>query len=255
MSEPPVRPGESRHVFLSVIVPAYDEIDRIGDSVRRILAFTARQPYRTELIVVLDGGRPGAAEAVHRASGDTFEVQVLDNVHNRGKGFSVRRGVAAATGRYVMFVDADLSLPIEGANRLLAALENGADVAIGSRRLEASVESGERQPMRRSLGRLFNWLVQRLLLPGISDTQCGFKAFRGPIARSLFQVQRIDRFGFDVEVLNIARRRGYRVVEVPVSCEYHSSSSVRRLRDGASMLADVGRILWRSARGDYDARC
>ena len=253
MSEPPLRPGDSRTVHLSVIVPAYDELDRIGDTVRRILAFLDSRPYRSELILVLDGGRPGAAAAIGLVAGGRSDVVVLDNGLNRGKGFSVRRGVAVSRGAYVLFADADLSLPIEGADQFVAALESGADLAIGSRRLEESKETGDPQPLRRSLGRLFNWLVQRLLLPGIRDTQCGFKAFRGAIARSLFQVQQIDRFGFDVEVLSIARRRGYRVVEVPVICEYHASSSVRRLRDGASMLKDLGWIVWRSARGRYDA--
>jgi dolichyl-phosphate beta-glucosyltransferase len=248
MSEPTPEPESARGVFLSVIVPAYDEVDRIGDTVGRILTFLDAQTYSSELIVVLDGGRPGAAAEIDRTARGRVDVEVLDNGTNRGKGYSVRRGVAASKGAFVLFADADLSLPIEGARRFLEALQGGADIAVGSRVLPGSVETGERQRLRRSLGQLFNWLVQRLLLPGLGDTQCGFKAFRGEVARTLFPMQRIDRFGFDVEVLSIARRRGHRIVEVPVTCAYRPSSSVRRLRDGASMLRDLAVILWRTGR-------
>jgi glycosyltransferase involved in cell wall biosynthesis len=239
--------------FLSVVVPAYNEAERISATAARIIAFLDSRPYPSEVIFVLDGGRPGAAEALAEAGRGRAALLVLDNVQNRGKGFSVRRGVLASRGEYVLFADADLSLPIEDADRFVQALEGGADVAIASRALPESVERGGRQMLRHSLGRMFNWVVQRALLPGVHDTQCGFKAFRGSVARSLFAVQRIDRFGFDVEVLRIARLRGCRIVELPVTCIYHESSSVRRVRDGAVMLRDVAAIVWNDWRGYYDA--
>lgn len=241
-------------VYLSVIVPAFDEVDRIESTVRRVLAFLDSRSYRSELIVVLDGGRPGAREAIARAAADRSDVMVLDNLRNRGKGFSVRRGVSAARGTYVLFADADLSLPIENADRFLAVLEEGNDLAIASRTLPESIERGNRPRLRHSLGRVFNWLVRAVAVPGLHDTQCGFKAFRGTVARPLFAAQRIDGFGFDVELLRIARLRSCRIKEVPVVCEYHETSSVRQIRHGASMLRDLAGIMWRDWRGQYDER-
>lgn len=178
---------------------------------------------------------------------------MLDNVRNRGKGYSVRRGVGVSRGRYIVFADADLSLPIEDADRFLARLESGADLAIGSRAVVGAEERGTRQPLRRVMSRVFNVLVRAAAVPGIRDTQCGFKAFRGDVARALFAVQRIDGFGFDVEVLRIAQQRGCRIVEVPVTCEYHPTSSVRHVKHAATMVGDLARIVWHDRRGDYRA--
>ena len=239
-------------VYLTVVIPAFDEVDRIGATVQRVLAYLDRQPFTSELVVVLDGGRPGADRAIARAAGGRPNVHVLDNGCNRGKGFSIRRGVSASRGAVVVCLDADLSLPIEESHRLVSAIEAGADVAIGSRALPDSVERGEPQRLRHLLSRLFNQIVRRVAVSGFADTQCGFKAFAGERARRLFRVQRLDGFGFDVEVLRIAIRRGYRVVEVPVTCEYRATSSVRKLRDGVSMLVDLARLRWHDARGHYD---
>jgi dolichyl-phosphate beta-glucosyltransferase len=236
-----------------VIVPAFNEVGRIGASVSRILAFLATRPYSSELIVVLDGGAAGAAQEIARVAGARADVVVLDNVQNRGKGLSVRRGIAASRGSYVLFADADLSLPIEDADRFVAQLAAGADLAIGSRAVPGATELGEQQRLRQSMSRVFNGLVRAVAVPGMRDTQCGFKAFRGGVARALFAVQRIDGFGFDVEVLRIAQRRGYRIVEVPVACEYHPTSSVRQFRHAMTMLVDLSRIVWHDRRGHYDA--
>jgi dolichyl-phosphate beta-glucosyltransferase len=160
--------------------------------------------------------------------------------------------VAASRGEFVLFADADLSLPIDAADRFIAQLQAGHHVAIGSRALPDSTTRGRQQAMRRSLGKIFNWLVRRLMLPGLHDTQCGFKVFEGDIARSIFRQQTLDGFGFDVELLRIALRRGYRIVELPVACEYHASSSIRRVRHGAAMLRDLGTVVWRDWRGAYD---
>lgn len=249
---PAPRPAHTpREVALSVVIPAFNEVDRIGATVKRVLAFFDGCAYSCELIVVLDGGRPGAAAAVTRAAEGRSNVRVLDNGRNRGKGYSVRQGVRVSTGRFVLFADADLSLPIEDTGRFLAVLESGADLAIGSRVLPDSLETGDQQRMRHHLSRVFNAIVRTVAVPGLRDTQCGFKAFRGTCARALFAVQRIDGFGFDVEVLRIARRWHYRIAEVPVTCAYHPSSSVRKLRDGGSMLVDLARTVWFDARGRY----
>lgn len=232
-------------------MPAFNEAGRIGASVARILAFLSTRPYTSELIVVLDGGAPGAASEIASVVGDRADVTVLDNVQNRGKGYSVRRGIAASRGEYVLFADADLSLPIEDADRFLAELERGAALAIGSRAVAGASERGEQQRLRQSMSRVFNAVVRAVAVPGMRDTQCGFKAFRGDVARPLFAVQRIDGFGFDVEILRIAQSRGYRIVEVPVACEYHPSSSVRQVRHAAMMLIDLSRIVWHDWRGHY----
>jgi dolichyl-phosphate beta-glucosyltransferase len=236
---------------VSVVIPAFDEVDRIGATVERVLAFLSSRPWQHELIVVLDGGRPGADVVCRRAAGGG-KLLVLDNGRNRGKGFSVRRGVQASSGDYVAFIDADLSLPIENLDSLLEALERGADVAIGSRFLSGSVLSGERQPLRNVLGKAFNEVVRGTVLPGFRDTQCGLKAFRGTTAKMLFQLQRIDGFSFDVEVLAIALQHRLKVAEVPVTCEYRRSSTVRWVRDGPAVLRDLARIAWNRWRGHYE---
>ena len=251
MHPAPRSSDDSSVVTLSVVIPAFNEVDRIGATVTRVLAFLDSRPYTSELIVVLDGGHAGASEAIARACGGRADVRVIDNGQNRGKGYSVRQGILASRGHYALFADADLSLPIEDGERFLAALRDGADVAIGSRALLDSTESGDQQPIRHLLSRGFNWIVQRVALPGLRDTQCGFKAFDGRCARALFAVQRINGFGFDVEVLRIAQRWRCRIVEVPVRCEYHASSSVRKVRDGASMIIDIARTRWLDARGAY----
>ncbi len=244
-------PDTPADVILSVVIPAFNEAHRIAATVERVLRFFASLGYRSELIIVLDGGRPGAREEIARVASARDDVRVIDNGRNRGKGYSVRQGVIASRGRYVIFADADLSLPIEDAERFLDVLRGGADMAIGSRALPDSSETGEQQPIRHHLSRAFNWIVQTLAVPGLRDTQCGFKAFDGACARTLFGIQRIDGFGFDVEVLRIAQGRSYRIAEVPVHCEYHPTSSVRKVRDGAAMMLDVARTLWFDARGYY----
>ena len=242
----------SSSIHLSVIVPAFNEVGRIGASVARIVAFLDSRDYTSELIVVLDGGAPGAAEEIAAAAHGRDHVIVLDNGGNRGKGFSVRRGMSVSRGAYTLFADADLSLPIEDADRFIDRLQAGTDLAIGSRAVPGASERGEQQRLRQSMSRIFNRMVRSVAVPGMRDTQCGFKAFRGDVARALFSAQRIDGFGFDVEVLRIAQRRGYRIEEVAVACEYHPSSSVRQFRHAMAMIIDLLRIVWHDRRGHYD---
>jgi dolichyl-phosphate beta-glucosyltransferase len=218
-----------------------------------VLSFLDGRTYPAELIVVLDGGRPGSEAAIAAASGGDRRVTVIDNGRNRGKGYSVRQGVRHSSGRFVVFADADLSLPIVDVDRFIDAHADRADLAIGSRAVPGARELGDQQPLRQTLSRTFNWIVRQALVGGVRDTQCGFKAFRGDCARTIFAVAAIDGFGFDVEVLRIARRRGYQVVELPVTCEYHPTSSVRKVRHGVMMLSDLLRILWYDFRGRYRA--
>ena len=264
-----------RPPLLSLVIPAYNEGGRIGGTVARVCAYLDRQPYTWEVIVVIDGGGAGPADEARAAAGGRANVHVLENDVNRGKGYSVRRGFAGAHGGgpptppgpptpaprgrglgggrggggphggRLVFIDADLSLPVEGLEPMMARFDQGADVVIGSREVPGAQVAGDPPRLRGVMGRIFNRVVQALALPGLADTQCGFKGFRAEAARRIFAAQTVDRFGFDVEVLYLARRLGYRIDEQPVVCVYHGGSSVNRLGDVVGMLRDVFLIRWR----------
>ena len=224
---------------LSLIVPAYNEAGRIGGTVTHICAYLDRQKYDWELIVVIDGGTKAAAEEARGAAGGRGNVRVLENDANRGKGYSVRRGFAEARGDRLVFIDADLSLPVEGLDAMLSRFDLGADVVIASRTAPGSRVEGAPPAMRDVMSKVFNLAVQALAVPGISDTQCGFKGFTAHAARTIFSVAERDRFGFDVEALFLAQRHGFRIDELPVICRYHGGSSVSRISDGVRMFADI----------------
>jgi dolichyl-phosphate beta-glucosyltransferase len=224
---------------LSLVIPAYNEAGRIGGTVTTVCGYFDRQPYEWELLVIIDGGSPLAAGEARAAAAGRANVIVLVNDVNRGKGYSVRRGFLAASGARVAFIDADLSLPVEGVEPMLARLDAGADVVIASRTAPGAREIGAPPPLRHAMSRVFNLIVQALALPGIKDTQCGFKGFRAEAARRIFAVQQSDRFGFDVEALVVARKLGYRIEELPVVCTYHEGSSVNRIGDVVSMIGDI----------------
>jgi dolichyl-phosphate beta-glucosyltransferase len=229
-------------IHLSVVIPAYNEAERIGPTLEKIMAYLQRQPFQSELIVVSDGSTDGTENVAWQVLGNYEGTALIGNGVNRGKGFSVHRGMLEARGNFILFCDADLSTPIEDVERLLAALEEGADIAIGSRGLAAS-DIRVRQPYwREAMGRIFNWFVQRVAVPGIQDTQCGFKCFPRHVARTVFPRQRLDGFGFDVEILFVSRLLGYRIAEVPVTWRNHPLSKVHPIRDSASMLLDLLRI-------------
>jgi dolichyl-phosphate beta-glucosyltransferase len=231
--------------LLTLVIPAFNEAGRIGGTVTAVTEYLDRRPYSWELIVVIDGGAAEAGTEARQAAGTRSNVRVLENDVNRGKGYSVRRGFAAARGQRLAFIDADLSLPIDGLSPMMARFDAGADVVIGSRMVPGASELGTPPALRLKMGRVFNGVVRLVALPGLSDTQCGFKGFTADAARSIFAAQTIDRFGFDVEVLYLARKRGFRIDEVPVVCTYHSGSSVRRIGDMVNMLSDVCRVRWR----------
>jgi dolichyl-phosphate beta-glucosyltransferase len=226
-------------VQLSLVIPAFNEIGRIGGTVTQVTAYLDRQPYDWELIVVIDGGAPAAADEARAAAGSRANVRVLVNDVNRGKGYSVRRGFAGARGERLVFIDADLSLPIEGLEGMMARFDAGADVVIASRTAPGSRVEGAPPAMRDLMSKVFNLAVQIMAVPGISDTQCGFKGFTAPAAKAIFGAAVSDRFGFDVEALYLARKHGFRIDELPVICRYHGGSSVSRVSDGVRMFADV----------------
>ena len=224
---------------LSLIIPAYNEAGRIGATVTQVCTYLDSQRYDWELIVVIDGGPSAAADQARAAAGARGNVRVIENDDNRGKGYSVRRGFSEARGQRLVFIDADLSLPIEGLDPMLARFDLGADVVIASRTAPGSRVEGAPPAMRDLMSKLFNLAVQAVALPGIADTQCGFKGFTAHAANKIFSVAESDRFGFDVEALYLARRNGFRIDELPVICRYHGGSSVNRISDGVRMFADV----------------
>ena len=230
--------------LVSVIIPAFNEAGRIGATMARVCEYLSRQSYAWEVVVIIDGGSPAAALEARQTAAVWPNVTVLENGINRGKGYSVRRGFAGAGGALLVFIDADLSLPIEGIAPMLAQFEAGADVVIGSRLAPGARVEGTPPRLRGLMGRVFNGVVQVVALPGLADTQCGFKGFRAEAATRIFAAQRIDRFGFDVEALYLARRFGYRIDEIPVVCTYHGGSSVNRIGDVLSMVRDLLLVRW-----------
>jgi len=226
-------------MLLSLVIPAYNETGRIGATLTHVCAYLDQQSYDWEVIVVIDGGPKAAADEARAAAGGRDNVRVIENERNRGKGYSVRRGFADARGDRLVFIDADLSLPIEGLDAMLARFDLGADVVIASRTAPGSRVEGAPPAMRDLMSRVFNLAVQAIALPGISDTQCGFKGFTANAAQKIFSIAGSDRFGFDVEALYLARRRGFRIDELPVICRYHGGSSVSRVSDGVRMFADI----------------
>jgi dolichyl-phosphate beta-glucosyltransferase len=226
-------------VHLSLVVPAYNEAGRIGGTVARVCEYLDRQRYDWEVIVVIDGGPKAAADEARAAAGARANVRVIENDGNRGKGYSVRRGFSEARGDRLVFIDADLSLPIEGLDGMMARFDAGADVVIASRTAPGSRVEGAPPAGRGLMSKIFNLAVQAIAVPGIADTQCGFKGFTARAAKAIFGVAESDRFGFDVEALYLARRNGFRIDELPVTVRYHGGSSVNRVSDGVRMLADI----------------
>jgi dolichyl-phosphate beta-glucosyltransferase len=234
-------------VRLSVVIPAYNEALRLPATLARVRAHLAGRGVPHEIVVVDDGSSDATAE-VARAAGET--VRVLRHEPNRGKGYAVRRGMLAAAGERRLMTDADLSTPIEELVKLEAAIDRGFDVAIGSRAVAGATIEVHQPAYREAIGRLFNVLVQALLLPGLADTQCGFKLFTAGAAEAAFGACRLDGFSFDAEALYVARRRGLRIAEVPVVWRNDAATRVG-LGAGGAAFADLVRIRLLARRGAY----
>ena len=238
---------------LSVIIPAYNEEERLPPTLERLVSYLERRGGEFEIVVVDDGSTDRTAEVALSFS-RSAPVRVLRNEGNRGKGYSVRRGMLAAKGELRLFSDADLSTPIEELPKLEEAIAEGFDVAIASRGLPQS-RLLVRQPFwREMLGRTFNLYVQLLLLPGIWDTQCGFKLFTARAAEEVFRRATLDGFGFDFEALYIARKLGFRIKEVPVTWLHSPKTKVKVLRDGVVMGLEVLKVRANDLKGLYDER-
>jgi dolichyl-phosphate beta-glucosyltransferase len=235
----------------SIVVPAYNERARILPTLEAVIAAVRSHGWFAEVIVVNDGSTDETASLVKKFASTAPEVRLMENPGNRGKGYSVRSGLLHALGEVVMFTDADLSAPIDEAQRLFDAVAAGADIAIGSRWLATSRQT-HRQPLYRQIfGRCFNLLTRAVMRLPYADTQCGFKAFTRNAAQTVFQLQTIERWGFDPEILFIARKRGFRVQEVPVSWAHDARSRISYLRDGLQMLKELAIVRWNALIGHY----
>lgn len=237
--------------LLSVIIPARNEQARLPKTLPTVLDFLDRQAYSSEVIVVDSASSDDTAEIVRTLARPRDDLRLLQ-AQRAGKGRAVRKGMLAAQGEFRFICDADLSMPIEELNRFLPPqLDEEVDIAIGSREAAGAVRYGE--PLHRHLiGRAFNTLVRLIAIPEVQDTQCGFKSFRGHIADDLFSKQQLDGWTFDVEVLFIAQRRGYRIEEIPIPWYYNPGSRVNVLRDSIAMFSDLFRIRYNGMRGRYD---
>ena len=239
-------------VQYSIVIPAYNEQARIGATLDRVMACVEERRWAAEVLVVNDGSCDRTASIVLAATHKYPNLKLIENTENRGKGYSVRNGILQSRGAIVMFTDADLSAPMEEAERLFDAIANGADVAIGSRWLDRSRQTLQQPIYRRFFGRCFNWLTRLVMSLPLADTQCGFKAFRREVARTIFLRQRIERWGFDPEILYIALRLGYNVQEVPVTWGHDERSRISYLKDGLKMLEDLLLVRYYALVGHYD---
>jgi len=237
---------------LSIVIPAYNEESRIAPTVRDIVGY-CRMARRDFELILVDDGSNDRTSAIGRALGEEFpELRLIRLAANHGKGYAVRTGVINALGSTVLFTDADGSTPIGEIERLEAALASGVDLAVGSRALRAEGVLVQAKLYRRVIGRTFHRMVEWLADAGVTDTQCGFKLFRAPVAQDLFSRMLMNGFSFDVEVLVMAKRRGYRVAEVPVNWTHQPGSKVRLTRDSLRMALDLFRIRGHWLRGEYD---
>lgn len=228
-------------VHLSVVIPAFNEEDRIGATLNSICDYLGKQPYTSEVIVVDDGSRDRTAERAAESLRGMESRAILRLPRNMGKGAAVKEGVMKAAGKFILFSDADLSTPIEELDKFWPWMDQGFDVVIGSRALAGADIQVRQSFFRELMGKTFNVFVRRLLMKGIPDTQCGFKLFRGDAAKSIFSRVAIDGFSFDVEALYLCRR-DHRIRQVPVIWRNSPQSKVRIVRSSLGMLWDLLRI-------------
>ncbi len=236
---------------LSVIIPAYNEQRRLPATLESVHGYLTQRNLTFEILIVDDGSHDDTAEVVEMFAVAHSGVRLLSYQPNQGKGHAVRTGILSAKGDLMLIDDADGSSPIEELERLERGITSGADLVIGSRAKSDESRQVQALAYRKWIGNTFNFLVQRLLLPGIYDTQCGFKLFKAEAAREIFAVAQIDGFGFDVEILHIARVRGYKIAEVGINWHNVEGSKVNVFADSPKMFLDVLQVVLRSLFGRY----
>ncbi|MGZ6316300.1 MAG: dolichyl-phosphate beta-glucosyltransferase [Anaerolineales bacterium] len=237
--------------LLSIVIPAHNEENRLPRSLEQVFAFLAQQSYEAEVLVVENGSTDRTLEIARGYLGQHENLRVIREAE-RGKGLAVRKGMLEASGEYRFMCDADLSMPIEEVNKFLPPKLTGFDIAIGSREVRGAVRYDE--PFYRHFGgRFINYIIRLFILPQLQDTQCGFKCFRAGVAEDLFRRQTLNGWSFDIEVLYVGERRGYKVVEVPINWYYRTESKVNAVRDAVRMIQDIFRIRANERQGVYDA--
>ncbi len=236
--------------FLSIVIPAHNEERRLPHTLEQIFSFLAQQPYSAEVLVVENGSSDRTFAVAQEFARRYPNLRAL-RVEQRGKGRAVQHGMLAAQGEYHFLCDADLSMPIAEINRFLPPASTDFDIVIGSREAPGAVRYNE-PAYRHWGGRAINLLIRLLALPGLHDTQCGFKCFRAPVSRDLFRFQTSSGISFDVETLYIARMRGYRIIELPIPWYFDPESRIRLLTDTLSLLRDLLVIRRNARRGLYD---
>jgi dolichyl-phosphate beta-glucosyltransferase len=241
-----------KDIAYSIVIPAYNEGVRLGATLEKVLGYVRAQGWNAEVIVVNDGSSDNTAELVLGFAARDTVLRLVENPGNRGKGYAVCNGMLNARGKVVVFSDADMSSPIEEMPKLLAALAAGADIAIGSRWLRSELQT-QRQSLHRQLfGRVFNLLLRTILGLRFKDTQCGFKAFARRAAQTILPLQRIERWGFDPEILFLARKLGFHAEEVPVFWGHSGDTRIHPLVDGVRMFWEMLRIRWYDFTGKYE---
>jgi dolichyl-phosphate beta-glucosyltransferase len=236
--------------FLSLIIPAHNEETRLPGTLQQVFEFVGRQEYSMEVLVVENGSQDKTFEIAQSFTADYQQLRVLQNPHS-GKGRAVQQGMLAANGEYRFMCDVDLSMPVEEINQFLPPEVSDIDIAIASREATGAIRYGE--PYYRHLvGRIYNGMIRTIALPGLDDTQCGFKCFRGEVARDLFTRQTMTGWSFDVEILFIARLLGYQIREIPIHWHYNRNSKISVVRDSFKMGIDLLAIRLNAMRGIYN---
>lgn len=241
--------GSSERPLLSIIIPAHNEENRLPESLAQVASFVAAQDYPIEVIVVNNNSTDRTADIARQFAADHSYARALDEPR-KGKGMAVRAGVLDGDGEYLIFCDADFSMPVGEISKFVPPALDGYDVAIASREAPGARRVDEPQ-YRHLMGRVFNLIVRILAIPGIQDTQCGFKAFRREVAQDVFPLLTIGGWGFDVEVLFVSRQRGYKLVEVPITWYYKTQSRVSPVTDSLKMVLEVLHVRWNGLRGMY----
>lgn len=235
--------------WLSIIIPAHDEEHRLPPTLAKIDAFLDKQPFEAEVLIVENGSADRTAEVARHFEETHPYVRVLE-IKERGKGLAVKAGMLAARGQYRFICDADLSMPIEGVTDFLPPLTDDEDIVIGTREGKGAQRIGEPE-YRHIMGRVNNWLIKLLALRGFEDTQCGFKLFKAEVAQDLFGVQQMGGIGYDVEVLFVAKKRGYRVREVPIIWYFDPDSRMKLVKDSLKIISEIWQIRRNWHKGVY----
>jgi glycosyltransferase involved in cell wall biosynthesis len=236
--------------FLSIIIPAHNEESRLPQTLEQVFAFLETQDYTAEVLIIENGSSDRTLEIAREYAAQQEALKVLHE-ELPGKGNAVKRGMLEASGSYRFMCDADLSMPIEELVKFIPSDEHGFDIAIASREAKEAVRYNE--PEYRHLGgRLINLAIRMLILPGLHDTQCGFKCFRAEVAEAIFPYQSLPGWSFDIEILFLARKRGFRIQEVPIHWYFDPETKLRAVNDAVKMLRDIFLIHWKDLRGRYD---